>query len=93
MLIELNNILAPMQDSIYHMTLNWHLFGYFAVKHDVSAMSKHDIVKDVTAYMSCVMRKPTFCICENKDADQLRGNREADQRLCFRYIDSTIPAI
>ena len=32
------------------------------------------------------MRKPDFCICENKDADQLRGNREADQRLCFRYI-------
>ena len=36
-----------------------------------------------------VMRKPTFCICENKDGDQLRGNREADQRLCFRYIDKT----
>ena len=35
------------------------------------------------------MRKPDFCICENKDADQLRGNREADQRLCFRYTDST----
>ena len=33
--------------------------------------------------MSRGMRKPTFCICENKDADQLRGNREADQRLCF----------
>ena len=32
-------------------------------------------------------------ICENKDADQLRGNREADQRLCFRYIDSTIPLL
>ena len=27
------------------------------------------------------MKKPTICICENKDADQLRGNREADQRL------------
>ena len=39
------------------------------------------------------MRKPTFCICENKDADQLRGSREADQRLCFRYIDSTIPLL
>ena len=39
------------------------------------------------------MRKPGFCICENKDADQLRGNREADQRLCFRYIDSTIPLL
>ena len=39
------------------------------------------------------MRKPTFCIGENKDADQLRGNREADQRLCFRYIDSAIPLL
>ena len=39
------------------------------------------------------MRKPAFCICENKDADQLRGNREADQRLCFRYMDSTIPLL
>ena len=35
--------------------------------------------------MSLVMRKPAFSIGENKDADQLRGNREADQRLCFRY--------
>ena len=33
------------------------------------------------------MRKPDFCI----DADQLRGNHEADQRLCFRCTDSTIP--
>ena len=39
------------------------------------------------------MRKPTFCICENKDADQLRGNREADQRLCFPYTDCTIPLL
>ena len=30
-----------------------------------------------------------FCICKNKDAGQLRGY-EADQRLCFRHIDSTI---
>ena len=36
-----------------------------------------------------IMRKPTFCICENKGADQLGGYREADQRLCFRYKDST----
>ena len=27
--------------------------------------------------------KTDFCICENKDADQLRGYREADQRLVF----------
>ena len=44
-------------------------------------------------YLSLVMRKPPFCIFENKDADQLRGNREADQRLCFRYMDSTIPLL
>ena len=46
--------------------------------------------------MSLVMRKPAFCIYENKDADQLRGlrgNREADQRLCFRYIVGTIPLL
>ena len=39
------------------------------------------------------VRKPAFCICENKDADQLRCNPEADQRLCFRYTDSTIPLL
>ena len=36
------------------------------------------------------MRKPTFCICENKGADQICSNCEADQHLCFRYTDSTI---
>ena len=49
------------------------------------------MIAGVRFYMSLVMRKPDFCICENKDADQLCGNREADQRLCFRHMDSTIP--
>ena len=44
-------------------------------------------------HLSRLMGKPTICIGENKDADQLRGNREADQRLCFRYSDSTIPPL
>ena len=44
-------------------------------------------------HLSHDRRKPDFRICENKDADQLRGDREADQRLCFRYIDSTIPLV
>ena len=39
------------------------------------------------------MRKPDYCICENNNADQLRGNHEADQRFCFRYTDSTIPLL
>ena len=43
--------------------------------------------------MSRDVRKPDFCICENKDADLLCGNHEADQRLCFRYMDSTIPLL
>ena len=44
-------------------------------------------------YLSRLMGKQTICKCENKDADLLRGNREADQRLCFRYSDSTIPPL
>ena len=43
--------------------------------------------------LSGVVRKPAFCICENKDADQLRGDREADQRLCFRYMVRVIPLV
>ena len=39
------------------------------------------------------MRKPAFCICENKGADQLSSHRAADQLLCFCYIDSTIPLL
>ena len=36
------------------------------------------------------MRKPTFCICENKGAGQLNSN---DQGLYFRYIDNIIPLL
>ena len=38
--------------------------------------------------MSRRMGKPTICTGENKGADQLRSNCEADQRLCFRYTDN-----
>ena len=30
------------------------------------------------------------CIFESKGADQMRGNRAADQRLCIRLTDATI---
>ena len=39
------------------------------------------------------MRKPAFCLCQNKGADQLSSNHKADQHLCFRYTDSTIPLL
>ena len=47
----------------------------------------------VSNKVSHVMRKPAFCICDNKGADQLHGIRTADQRLCFCYIESTIPLL
>ena len=42
-------------------------------------------------HMSRCMGTPSICIDKNKGADQPRSNCEADQRLCFRYTDSTIP--
>ena len=51
------------------------------------------ILLELEYHMSRLMGKPTICIGENKDADQLRGNHKADQRLCFRYSDSTIPLL
>ena len=39
------------------------------------------------------MGKPTMCIGENKGADQLRSNCEADQHLCFPYTNSIIPLL
>ena len=47
----------------------------------------------LNSYMSSTMRKPDFFICQNKDTNQLRSNCSADQRLCFRYIESTIPLL
>ena len=36
------------------------------------------------------MRKSDFCLCENKDTDQLCSYCIADQQLCFCFSDSTI---
>ena len=38
-------------------------------------------------------KKTTICIGENKCTDQLRSNCKADQHLCFRYTDRTIPLL
>ena len=44
-------------------------------------------------HMSRIERKPDFCLCENKGADQLHSYCEADQRFCFRYTDIAIPLL
>ena len=55
--------------------------------------STTECCKNKAERLSLRMEKPTICIGENKGADQLRRNCEADQRLCFRYTDSTIPLL
>ena len=39
------------------------------------------------------MRKPAFCIRENKGTDQLHGNRTADSAFVLATYDSTIPLL
>ena len=38
-------------------------------------------------------KKICFLHMGNKGTDQLSRNSAADQRLCFRYIDSSIPVL
>ena len=84
----------------YGGLITWQ-FGWSQPRYSelTETMSGHKSLKFCTSgwkanlSVSCDVRKPDFCICENKDADQLRGNREADQHLCFRYTDSTIPPL
>ena len=75
------------------------IYAIIAIKNDF-VIHKHSLCPTVFSTplgtewkMSLCVRKPTICMGENKDADQLRGNREADQRLCFRYTDSTFPPL
>ena len=46
--------------------------------HDAAHICKIHVLADSVHYLSRIMRKPDFCICENKDANQLRGNHEAN---------------
>ena len=36
------------------------------------------------------MRKPDFCLCENKGTDKLYSNHAVDQHLCFHFVDSKL---
>ena len=49
--------------------------------------------EDDSKEFSCLRRKQTICTCENKGTDQLHRNCKADQRICIRYTDSTIPIL
>ena len=51
---------------------------------NVICHEKEVICSSFNEYTSTVVKTPTFCICENKGADQHRSICEADQRLLFR---------
>ena len=94
LILTLQNLISvPSEDSDQpeYPSSDRPLLCTLRVAHNLSFLYADD--ENLTEYLSLVMRKPAFCICENKDADQLRGNREADQRLCFRSTDSTIPLL
>ena len=44
-----------MQDSICHMTLNWHFIRHFEIKHDLSAISKCDMLRMTQHNVICVI--------------------------------------
>ena len=61
-------------------------FGFSSIRHH---RYKHVVpVNRICVVMSCVelsrvVRKPAFCICENKDADQLRGTAKLISAFVF----------
>ena len=80
-------------DAAYYFTNTFTCKRVYCYTCSKSTISICDLILFECHHLSRVVRKQAFCICENKDADQLRGNREADQRLCFRYTVSTIPLL
>ena len=44
-------------------------------------------------YLSRVVRKPAFCICENKDADQLRGKVTAKLISAFVFATRIVQSL
>ena len=66
------------------------------IKIDISSDLKYSANESNNVYLFSYeprSEKTGFLHMQNNDADQLRGNHEADQRLCFHYTDSTIPLL
>ena len=64
-----------MKTNVTAQLIRTFVFAYAKIRCSLDAAHIEIIIID---NLSLVMRKSAICICENKDADQLRGNREAD---------------
>ena len=53
-------------------------------------MKVENIAVSYRSHRSCIMRNPDLAYMQNKGADQLCDNFEADQWLCFCFKYSTI---
>ena len=86
---------------MFSVFLDGLLSFHFSIKIKKGEAEKNNLIniaflkqnQQVGHKMSRIMRKLDFYLCENKGADQLCSNCTADQRLCFRYSDSTIPLL
>ena len=100
-LVQINEMMKKLDDCIFIHTFKQLLTIRITCKTNHKAVTKYTnipiVIKQyhsisyIRRHLSRVVRKPAFCIWENKAADQLRSNCAADQRLCFHYIESTIP--
>ena len=52
-----------------------------------------DQSENLNNYMSRDVRKPDFCVCENKDADQLRGNLTAKLISAFVFATQIVQSL
>ena len=100
MLQSKNSLESNWQKHIYQNKLIFIIsmfFGYNFLLYENQFFLRnypHRLIRFIRNHeLSLVVSKTAFCICENKDANQLRGGREADQRLCFHYIGITIPLL
>ena len=64
----------------------------------MATTSPMSLAKNVSYIRVVITNEPPYVktnklLMRKKGADQLRSNCEADQRLCFRYTDSTIPLL
>ena len=82
-------VLEYVFPSLLHSCVLWTNFSPIRTPGEIMPFGVSPV--NYTYYGSRIVRKPDFCLCENKGADQLRSNCAADQRLCFHHSDSTIP--